>query len=372
VPERDTARPLHDLQETLIDALGEGVVIVTPDDRVVRMNPAARELLGLDAAPPTNTELRALIDVRDAGTDEPVTPTTSPVARALSGEALRSEHSLRNARTGERRRVEAVSTPVRAPSGEVVAAILLLHDVTARDEAEKQRDEFLSIVSHELKTPLTPLKAIAQLLRGRMRRSREGGRELDLDSFERNLATIERQVDRMNGIVDDLLEVSRAGRGRFELVFGEVDLVPLVRDVVQKYAVAAAEDGRHHFTVDMPESLVVRGDPARLEQVLMNLIGNAVKYSPRGGEVDVALRASDGSAIVEVRDTGIGIPAEDLERVGRQAFARGGGRAGTFPGVGIGLYISRLVAEGHGGALEVESDGDDKGTTVRIRIPVNS
>jgi signal transduction histidine kinase len=109
-----------------------------------------------------------------------------------------------------------------------------------------------------------------------------------------------------------------------------------------------------------------------MEQVLMNLIGNAVKYSPRGGEIAVGLRASEGSAIIEVRDTGIGIPAEDLEIVGRKAFARGGGRAGTFPGVGVGLYLSRLVAEGHGGALEVESEGDDKGTTVRVRIPVTS
>jgi len=373
MPGRRGSKPLEDVQDALIDALGEGVIVVTSDDRVARMNPAARDLLGLDNVPRTNTELRALIDVRDAKTDEPITPAASPVARALRGEAHRSEHSVRNARTGERRSVEAVSTPVRGSSGEVAAAILILHDLSARDEAQRQRDEFLSIVSHELKTPLTPLKALAQLLRARMRRSREGGRELDLDSFDRNLATIERQVERMNGIVTDLLEVSRAGRGTFELVFEPaVDLVPLVRDAVQKYAVAAAEDGRHRLTVDAPNSLVVRADPARIEQVLMNLIGNAVKYSPRGGEVDVRLRARDGSAVIEIRDAGIGIPPDDLEIVGRKAFARGGGRAATFPGVGVGLYISRLVAEGHGGALEIESEGDDKGTTVRVLIPVTT
>ncbi len=370
-----TARPtrvLDVLQETLIDALGEGVLIVMSDGRIARLNPAARELFGLDTAPATNAELRALIDVRDLRTDEPMTEATSPVARALAGEAYRSAHTVRNVKTGERRSVEAMSTPVRSGSGEIVAAILVLHDVTARNEAQREKDEFLSIVSHELKTPLTPLKAIAQLLRGRMRRAREEGRPLDLDSLERNLATIERQVDRMNGIVNDLLEVSRAGRGRFELVFGPVDLVPLAREVVEKYAVAAAEDGRHRFAVEAPDALIVRGDKDRLEQVLMNVVGNAVKYSPRGGEIGVALRSSDGSALVEVRDTGIGIPAEDLDTIGRQAFARGRGRAATFPGIGIGLYVSRLVAEGHGGGLEVESEGDDRGTTVRLRIPVTS
>ncbi len=234
--------------------------------------------------------------------------------------------------------------------------------------ADDEREQFLSIVSHELRTPLTPLKALAQLLRSRMRRAREEGAELDLDSFDRNLAAIERQVDRMNGLVNDLLSVSRAERGKLHMERVSFDLAAVLREVVQRYVAATAEEGRHRFTVSAPASVAVQGDQTRIEQLLMNLVGNAVKYSPTGGEVRVAIGADGGATEIVIADDGIGIPAEDLPRLGH-AFARGTGRAETFAGMGIGLYVARLVAEGHGGSLRIASDGDSKGTTVRVRLP---
>jgi signal transduction histidine kinase len=132
---------------------------------------------------------------------------------------------------------------------------------------------------------------------------------------------------------------------------------------------ATEEEGRHHFTVDAPESLPVRADQSRLEQLLMNLVGNAVKYSPSGGAVRVALESTDGTAEIRIADEGIGIPAADLGSLG-QPFVRGAGRASTFAGMGVGLYVARLVAEGHGGSLQLESEGDGKGTTVRVRLPL--
>ena len=235
-------------------------------------------------------------------------------------------------------------------------------------EAERQKDEFLSIVSHELKTPLTPLKALAQLLRLRLRRHREDGRPLDLDSLEANLKTIERQVDRMNRLVNDLLEVSRAGQGRFELRLEEFDLVPTVREVVHRHSEIATEVGGHRFSVDVPDSLLIIGDPVRIEQALTNLVANAVKYSPSGGDVRVTLVQQDGRASVTVTDQGIGIDAAEIAGLGKP-FARGSRRARTFSGVGIGLYLARLVAEGHGGSIVLRSDGEDKGTTVTMELP---
>ncbi|HEY8830157.1 MAG TPA: GAF domain-containing sensor histidine kinase, partial [Candidatus Limnocylindria bacterium] len=135
-----------------------------------------------------------------------------------------------------------------------------------QQESERQKDEFLSIVSHELKTPLTPLKALAQLLRLRLRRHREDGRELDLDSLDSNLRTIERQVDRMSGLVNDLLEVSRAGQGRFELQQQEFDLIPVVHEVVQRYREISAEEGRITFAVTAPSTVRMTGDAMRIEQ----------------------------------------------------------------------------------------------------------
>ena len=234
--------------------------------------------------------------------------------------------------------------------------------------ADDEREQFLSIVSHELRTPLTPLKALAQLLRSRMRRAREEGVELDLDSFDRNLAAIDRQVDRMNGLVNDLLSVSRAERGKLHMERVSFDLAAVVREVVHRYVAATAEEGRHRFTVSASASFPVQGDQTRIEQLLMNLVGNAVKYSPTGGEVRVAIAADGAATEIAIADDGIGIPAEDLPRLGH-AFVRGAGRAETFAGMGIGLYVARLVAEGHGGSLRIVSDGDSKGTTVRVRLP---
>jgi signal transduction histidine kinase len=235
-------------------------------------------------------------------------------------------------------------------------------------ESERQKDEFLSIVSHELKTPLTPLKALAQLLRLRLRRHREDGRELDLDSLDSNLRTIERQVDRMSGLVNDLLEVSRAGHGRFELQQQEFDLIPLVQEVVQRYREISAEEGRITFAVKVPASLRITGDAMRIEQALTNLIGNAVKYSPSGGEIRVAVEERGDRVTLVVADDGIGIPSVDLPTLARP-FARGSRRARTFSGMGIGLYLARLVAEGHGGTIALASPGEDKGTTVTMLLP---
>jgi signal transduction histidine kinase len=147
------------------------------------------------------------------------------------------------------------------------------------------------------------------------------------------------------------------------------DLAALTRDVVQRYVDATEEEGRHRFRVDAPERLTVRGDQSRLEQLLMNLVGNAVKYSPSGGEVRVGLEGRDGAAKIEISDEGIGIPADDLPDLGHP-FIRGAGRASTFAGMGVGLYVARLVAEGHGGSLQLESAGDGKGTTVKVKLPL--
>src|SRR5260221_2281480 len=183
-------------------------------------------------------------------------------------------------------------------------------------EAERQKDAFISIVSHELKTPLTPVKALAELLRLRLRRHREEGRPLDLDSLDTNLRNIERQVDRMAGLVNDLLEVSRAGQGRFELQPQEFDLAPVLRDVVRRQSELVADEGRHTLSLEAPESLVIVGDQMRIEQALTNLVANGVKFSPTGGAVRVGVADRDGTVAIAVSDAGVGIAADGLPSPG--------------------------------------------------------
>ena len=357
----------QDLHQHLLDALGDGVLIGWPNGRY-ESNPRAREILGVGDLP-TLADLRAAVEVKDLATGESIQPGSYPLDRALKGDTSRGEFFVTRPETGERRDLEVTAAPVRDPKGDVVAGVMTLHDITDLLASEREREQFLSIVSHELRTPLTPLKALAQLVRSRMRRSKAQGTEFDMESLDRNLAAIERQVDRMNGLVNDLLSVSRAEKGSLSIERVPYDLAVVVREVVQRYVDATQEEGRHTFTIEVPDSLPAHGDQSRVEQLLMNLVGNAVKYSPTGGPVNVALSAQGKAAVIEIRDKGIGISTEDLGRLGHP-FVRGAGRAATFAGMGVGLYVARIVAEAHSGSLALESDGDGKGTTVRVKLPL--
>ena len=354
----------RDLQRHLLDAVDDGVLIGWPNGRY-ESNPRAREILGVGQFE-TLAELRAAVEVKDLATGETIEP--GFLERALRGEKSEGAFSVSRPVTGERRDLQISATPVPGPSGEFVAGVMTIHDITDLLASEREREQFLSIVSHELRTPLTPLKALAQLVRSRMRRSKAQGTELDMESLDRNLAAIERQVDRMNGLVNDLLSVSRAERGSLSMEPVPYDLAVVLRDVVQRYIDATHEEGRHSFTVDAPASVPAHGDQSRIEQLLMNLVGNAVKYSPTGGPVHVALTAEEKVAEIEIKDRGIGISADDLGKLGHP-FVRGSGRAATFAGMGVGLYVARIVAEAHGGSVELESGGDGKGTTVRVKLP---
>jgi len=361
----------RELVREMLDQLEEGVLIADPDGTLAGANRMARELTGLgptEIGTPVD-ELATRFQVRRQDSRELMRSDENPLLRALSGERSQGELSFVDMRDGSTHLVEAAAGPVRNHDGAIVGAVMTVRDLTELRRVEAEKQEFLSIISHELRTPLTPLKALAQLLRSRLRRAREKQTPIDHESFERNLAAIERQVDRMNNLVNDLLSVSRAERGVLRMERLAFDLSAVVRDVAQRYATATEEEGRHHFSVSAPNELRYEGDPSRMEQLLFNVIGNAVKYSPSGGEVRVTLEPNDGQAIITIADEGIGILAEDIPRLGAP-YERGSGKAATFAGMGVGLYVAKLVAEGHAGSLDIESAGDGKGTTVRVRLPL--
>ena len=358
-------------QDVLVIRAHEGLSQMYADRQRVPLSEARTAYGGPDAHRIADLRTNALGDrelIRAEGL-----ASVLAVPLAFDGELLGSLHiySKDRARSFDAEDIEIAHVLAAAAATGITDSRLYAEAIDQRERlrrSDEEREQFLSIVSHELRTPLTPLKALAQLLRSRMRRAREEGGELDLDSFDHNLAAIERQVDRMNGLVNDLLSVSRAERGKLHMERVSFDLAAVAREVVLRYVAATAEEGRHRFTVSAPASLPVQGDQTRIEQLLMNLVGNAVKYSPAGGEVRVTLMADGTAAEIAIADAGIGIPPEELTRLGH-AFVRGGGRAETFTGMGIGLYVARLVAEAHGGSLRIASDGDSKGTTVHVRLP---
>ncbi len=226
------------------------------------------------------------------------------------------------------------------------------------EAANRAKDEFMAMLGHELRNPLSPILTALQLMKLRGDRA-----------SERERTVIERQVNHLTRLVDDLLDVSRIARGKVELKTEFVELAEVVASAIE-VASPLIEARAHSLSVDVPRTgLGVHGDPARLGQVVSNLLTNAAKYTPPGGRIAISGGTDADDVVLRVRDTGIGIGADVLPRVfdvfvqGRQAIDRAEG------GLGLGLSIVRSLVERHGGRVSVTSDGPDLGSEFLVRLP---
>ncbi|HYK98453.1 MAG TPA: ATP-binding protein [Candidatus Acidoferrales bacterium] len=238
------------------------------------------------------------------------------------------------------------------------AVRLARHEANVAEEALRARDEFLSVAAHELKTPITSAKVAAQLLRRSFR-----GAALD-PLQERSIDTIERQIGKLSRLVTQLLDTVRIQSGGLVLQVEETDLPKLLRDVAEE---ARALSDRHTIVVNAPEELRARVDALRLEQVVRNLLDNAVKFMPDGGQIDVDLVRSPSTAIITVRDRGLGVPVEHLPRLFDRFYQAHPNRSG----MGLGLYVSRQIVDRHGGTIYAETP-DDGGTRFVISLPLEA
>ena len=230
-------------------------------------------------------------------------------------------------------------------------------------EADRRKDEFLATLAHELRNPLAPIVSSLQILKIR---------GVDQATLQRARDTIERQVNHLVRLVDDLLEVSRVVQGKIELRRAPVELGAIVAAAVET-AQPLIDAREHHLTVTLqPEPLVVHGDTVRLVQVLGNLLANSAKYTEPRGRIEVSARAVAGEAVVSVEDSGMGIAPEMLERV-FEPFVQGmeSGR-GAQGGLGIGLTLVKSLIDLHGGKVEARSDGPGRGACFIVRLPLSS
>jgi CheY-like chemotaxis protein len=228
------------------------------------------------------------------------------------------------------------------------------------NEANRAKDEFLAMLAHELRNPLAPLRTALELLR----------LAPSPQVVSRANATMERQVANLTRMVDDLLDVSRITSGKIALKRTMLDARRCLSDAADA-AHPGARRKELRLEVDLPDDpVMVNADPVRLEQMLGNLIGNAMKFTPPGGDIRVSLNVEGGCAVMRVRDSGIGIPADHLDRV----FELFGQATGTLDrsqgGLGIGLTVVRLIAELHGGRAQLFSDGVGHGAEAVVHIPL--
>ena len=227
-------------------------------------------------------------------------------------------------------------------------------------DAIRARDQFLSIAAHELRNPVTVLKGAAELLNRAARKGSTQERRAWL------VQQIAKAADRLVELTDDLLDVSRIQLGQLPFRPESLDINEFVRELVTRYREPL--DDRHCLTVSIPPAArIVAADAARLEQVVVNLLDNAVKYSPEGGAIEVSVRCEDTGVGIQVRDEGIGLPPEATETI-FEPFGRAA-NTGGIPGMGLGLHICRGIVARHGGRIWAESAGDGCGTTVSLWLP---
>jgi len=230
-----------------------------------------------------------------------------------------------------------------------------------RDEAAKRKDEFLAMLAHELRNPLAPLRTALELLK----------LEPSAHVVSRAKATMERQVANLTRLVDDLLDVSRITRGKIALKRTVIDARQRVSDAVSAAQPSASRKDLR-LELQLPEHpVIVDADPVRLEQMLGNLIGNAMKFTLPGGYIRVSLEAERERAVMRVRDTGVGIPADHLDKVFELFGQATGSLDRSQGGLGIGLTVVRLIAELHGGRAQIFSDGVGHGAEAVVHLPLH-
>jgi PAS domain S-box-containing protein len=252
------------------------------------------------------------------------------------------------------------SVPVLGASGEYLGRLVVYVDVTEHRELDRQRSDFLTVAAHELRTPLTPLSMYLQSLERRLKRGQSVGSEL--------VSKARRQVERLGRLVEDLLDVSRLESRRIQLSSVEVEMNELADDVVADFR---AQTRNHEILLRRAGvPVVVEGDRERLEQVLVNLISNAIKYTPQGGRITVSVERAGAEARLSVQDPGIGISPEEQPRLFQRYFRAANATTRHYSGLGIGLFVAHEIVHRHGGCFEVRSELA-KGSTFTFYLPLS-
>jgi PAS domain S-box-containing protein len=372
--QQELSRSLQETR-TILGTAPIGIAVAhDPEARVITGNPTLHRLLGVEpgenASKTGPSAARLPFRVFDESGRE-VPPEELPMQRAArEGIELREVPLVNVFRDGREQHVIVSAAPLLDEEGRSRGAVAAFADVTEQRrttarlrDADRRKDEFLAMLSHELRNPLATIRTGIELLR--MTEDQAAA----LPSRGRALAALERQAGTLTRLVDDLLDVSRVTTGRVQVRREPVRLDRLVR-CISDSARSLFEDRQQELAVSITdEAIWIRGDDTRLEQVIMNLLSNASKYTPEKGQVFLTLAHQDNEAVLRVRDTGVGIALElqphvfDLFTQGEQPIDR------SHSGLGIGLALTRSLVELHGGTVEMASDGPGRGTEFVLRLP---
>jgi two-component system phosphate regulon sensor histidine kinase PhoR len=337
--------------EVILSSLEEGVIAIDINERIIKLNQAAAKLIGVNSADVQNQKIQEVIRNSDLH---------KFIAKALSTKYhVQEEIIFYN--YGKESIIQVYSTALQNTEGENIGALIVLNDITKLKKLENVRRDFIANVSHELRTPITSIKGYAETL--------IDGALDDREKSEKFINIVLNQANRLNSIIEDLLSLSKLDResDESELVTEECKIIDIIKSAIQLCSLKA-ESGNVETEVSCSEDLKMQVNPSLIEQVIVNLLDNAVKYTPEGGKVLIEALSKNNEVIIKVIDHGCGIPKEHLPRIFERFYRVDKARSRKLGGTGLGLAIVKHICQAHGGYAKVEST-IGTGSTFSIHLP---
>jgi PAS domain S-box-containing protein len=328
--------------ETILEGTFDGLVVIDNDMRITSFNPGAEAITGHAASQVLGKRLPEALGAEIGGEG-------SPLHKAMeAGQRVSPVETTISGRWGVRDVLEGV-TPLHDTRGDVFGYLLSFADITRLKEVDRLKSSIVANVSHELRAPLASIKAYTELLLDEL----EGD---DRDLRQRFLKVIDRETDRLTGLIGDLLDLSRLEAGQFVMKREPLHIDEVVDDILGLFDIQAQEREISLHADIQPDLPPIPADRELLNMLIKNLVGNAIKFSHEGGRVDVVARKEDAKLVLSVADRGMGIPPDDLPHIFEKFYRVWSTTESGIGGVGLGLVLAKEAAEAHGGKIEVESE----------------
>ncbi|HKU70319.1 MAG TPA: PAS domain S-box protein [Burkholderiales bacterium] len=362
--QKEPADPQHLLEQrfaAIVENSEDAIISKDLNGVVQSWNPGAEALFGYTAKEAIGQPITIVIP------SEKLEEEADILGRIRRGQRVEHFDTVRRRKDGTLIDISVSISPIIGMHGKVLGASKIARDIGDRvraekalKEADRRKDEFLAMLSHELRNPLAPIRNAVTLLK-----------EVDDEATRSEAcAILERQVAQMTRLVDGLLDLTRISRGVIEMRKSQTDLATVVRTAIESSR-PVIDAGGHKLEIRLPQTPVgIFADSLRMVQVVSNLLHNAAKYTPRGGLIRVSAHATADTAAISVRDNGIGIPSNELSRIFTMFTQLDGARRHAPGGLGVGLALSKQLVSLHGGTIEATSAGPGQGSEFVVRFPL--
>jgi len=363
-----TAKKDLELKQSILSAIvnssDDAIISKTLDGTITSWNPAATKMFGYEEAETIGKNISIIIP------PDRLEEETLIIENIRNGKKIDHFETVRIAKDGSKKNISLTVSPLKNNRGKIVGASKIARDISLKIENQKQlqlyterlqelikyKDEFMTMASHELRTPLTVILANLQILQLMMQD----------DPRIKFINKTLNQVLKLSGLITQLLNVSEIQSGRLELNLSVFNINKLIKDVIEN--VQQTTNSHRLIYKTVINKIFINGDREKIEQVIVNLLGNAIKYMPSGGDIIVKLQEKKADLLVSIEDKGVGIPKNDLENI-FQRFYRVSGTPSSFSGSGIGLYISSEIIKMHHGKIWAESNMES-GSVFYFSIPI--